>query len=572
MINWLKRTFALSEQGAKDLNRAIWCCTATDMGLFLPIGLTYMILSEWICPYFDVSTKKLSFGEYTAMSVGILLVIYGLEHLQYNATFLKSYQESEKRRIAIAERLRKLPISFFERKDLSDLTTTILTDCADLERAFSRPIPELFAALFSLIPVSIMLFVMDWKMTIALLWPAPVSFFLCAITKKLQDRYSYQYKEQSLNCAAGIQECIENIGDIRACGLEKDYLRDLDGKMMDLEKKTMQSEIVIGVCVTGARMILKLGIATTMLVGGILLGSGKLDFISFLVFLIAASRIYESLSGVIGNMASVFNTLTQVERTREIMETPIQEGVNEVTYHSYDMVFDHVVFSYREGEAVLRDVSFTAKQGEITALVGPSGSGKTTVSKLAARFWDVDSGTVKLGGINISSMDPEAYLKNFSIVFQEVILFNNTIMENIRIGKDGATDDEVIKAANMAQCEEFILKLPEGYQTMIGENGVRLSGGERQRLSIARALLKDAPIVLLDEATASLDPENETKIQQAISVLTKNKTVLMIAHRMRTISNADKIVVLDAGRVVEEGTDAELSALGGMYAKRLKFI
>ena len=509
MTIWLKSVFALSDQGAKDLNKAIWCYTITNLSLLLPMCLLYMLLRQWVLPLLGLSVQSLSIWGYIGLSIVILAIIYGLEYLQLNSSFLASYSESAARRIRIAERLRKLPLSFFGERDLSDLTTTILSDCADMERAFSRHIPELFGAVFSIIPVAIALLVMDWRMGIALLWVIPVAFLLCISTKKLQERYRKQHKEATLDLANRIQECIDNIKDIRANDMSDRYIQVLDGKLDHLEAERVKSEAITGMCVTASQMILKLGIATTVVAGGSLLISGRLDFMTFLIFLVAASRIFEPLSGALGNLAALFNTMLQVERAREITEYPIQTGSETARYSGYDITFDHVAFAYKTGETVLEDVSFTAKQGEVTALVGPSGGGKSTAMKLAARFWDASKGKITLGGVDITTVDPETYLKNFSIVFQDVTLFNNTVMENIRLGRNNATDEEVIAAAKAACCQEFINRLPNGYQTMIGENGSTLSGGERQRLSIARALLKDAPVILLDEATASLDPENE---------------------------------------------------------------
>lgn len=568
MTTWLEKTFALSKQGAKDLHRAIWCCTATNIGLFLPIGLLLLLLRRWLVP--DAGGSP-GLGVYLALCASALLLIYLLEYLQYNVTFLKSFAESSARRITIAEKLRRLPLAFFGQRDLSDLTTTLLSDCADLEKAFSRPIPELFGAVFALIPVAVVLFIADWRMALALLWVAPAAFALCITTKRLQDVHSKKYLEHKLECAAGIQECIENSADIRACGMAARYGSDLDALLDAQEHDTIRGEMATGICVTASQMILKLGIATTVLVGGGLFAAKQLDFFTFLMFLVAAARVYEPLIGAIGNLAAVFNTMTQVERAREITDYPVQKGEGSGDYQGGDIVFSHVGFAYENGETILRDVSFTACKGEVTALVGPSGGGKTTASRLAARFYDASSGTITFGGVDISTVDPEEYLKNFAIVFQDVTLFNSSVMENIRIGKNGATNEEVMAAARAAQCEEFVQRLPQGYATDIGENGSRLSGGERQRVSIARALLKDAPVIILDEATASLDPENETAVQQAINVLTHDKTVLVIAHRMRTVSGADKIVLLSGGTVAETGTPTELLQAGGLYAHQVGF-
>lgn len=468
-------------------------------------------------------------------------------------------------RIRLAERLRKLPLSFFGKRDLADLTTTIMADCAFVEKAFSHFIPELIGALISTVLIGVGLLAANWRMGIAVLWVAPVSFLLAALTRPLVDRMERRQKGKKIAASDGIQECIENIQDIRANNQSADYLEKLDQKIMDVESITVKLELLNGTLVTSAQMILKIGMATTVLVGASLLVSDSISFMIFLMFMLAATRLYQPLSGCLQNLSAVYSTLLVVERMKSIEEQKIQQGREDAAYRGYDIVFDRVGFSYKEGEPVLREVSFTARQGQVTALVGPSGGGKSTSAKLAARFWDIDKGTITIGGCDISKIEPETLLKSFAIVFQDVVLFNNTIMENIRLGRKGASDEEVLAAARAAQCEEFISRLPEGYQTRIGENGSTLSGGERQRLSIARALLKDAPIILMDEATASLDVENETLVQEAISNLVKDKTVLIIAHRMRTVAGADQIVVLKDGCVAEQGTPEKLLENNGIY-------
>lgn len=567
MKTWLKKTFALSKQGAKDLSLSVFINTLFNLSLLLPVAVFLLLLKQWIGTLFGNSATALGIWAYISISVAILVVICLFEHISYNVAWVRSFKESAVRRIGLAEKLRKLPLSYFGQKNLSDLTTTILSDCAELERSFSRIIPELLGSILFLIPVTIALFVLDWRMALALLWTLPIAFLLCMLTKNLQESHSRKHKELTLECADKIQECIDNSKDIRTNNMTKSYLEGLDDTLNRMEKQTVIGEFVIGSCVTASQMILKLGIATVVIAGGIFLQNGTLDFMTLLVFLIAASRIFEPISATLSNLASFFISLLQVERVRDITEYPVQNGEERSDFKGYDITFQNVKFSYDNGENVLNDVSFTAKQGEITALVGSSGGGKSTATKLAARFWDINSGKITLGGVDISTIDPESYLKNFAIVFQDVTLFNNTIMENIRIGKENATDEEVKNVAKLACCEEFIAKLPNGYETVIGENGSTLSGGERQRLSIARALLKDAPIVLLDEATASLDPENEREIQLAIARLVQDKTVIMIAHRMRTVTNADKILVLDGGKISEAGTHDELLAKHGLYEK-----
>ncbi|MDR5587098.1 MULTISPECIES: ABC transporter ATP-binding protein [Clostridium] len=570
MVNYLRYKFALSEQGAKDLIKASIACTLTNISLMFPIGIIYILLKEMIDPILNGGNPSFNLGKYIVLSIVVLILIFVFQYFQYNKTFFASYTESANKRISLAEQLRKLPLSFFGKKDLSDLTTTIMGDCAGLETAFSHYIPELIGAVLSVIIASIGLFVMDWKLSIALLWVIPVAFIIVVIGKAQQDKVNNINKQIKLDYNDNIQECIETIRELKANNKSNSYLKELDKKLKKSESIQIKAELNTAMFVVSAQMLLKIGIATVVLVGGMSLLKGETDLLTFIMFLIAASRIFDPLSSSLINLAAIFSTLLQIKRMQEIEGQKIQTGIDNATYNGYDMCFENVGFSYNDNEQVLNNVSFIAKQGEITALVGPSGGGKSTAAKLAARFWDIDKGTITLGGTDISQVDPEHLLKNYSIVFQDVVLFNNTVMENIRIGKRNATDEEVIKAAKAARCEEFISKMPQGYKTIIGENGCTLSGGERQRLSIARALLKDAPVVLLDEATASLDVENETKIQEAISELVKNKTVLVIAHRMRTVAGADKIVVLSDGHVAEMGSPKELLNNDGIYTNMVR--
>lgn len=565
MSRYLQKKFALSEQGGKNLTKAIFSCALTNIGLIVPMGLL-LIFMEWLfAPIVNLAAPSMGLGGYIGFSAVLLAVLFVFEYIQYNATFISSYAESASMRIRMAERLRKLPLSFFGKRDLADLTTTIMADCAFVETAFSHFIPELIGALLSTILIGIGLLAADWRMALSVLWVAPVSFLLAAGTRPMVDRMERRQKEKKLAASDGIQECIENIQDIKANNQREEYLEGLTGKLLDVERDTIRLELFNGILVTAAQMFLKIGMATTVLAGASLLVSGSIGFMVFLMFMLAATRLYLPLGSCLQNLSAVYSTLLVVERMKVIEEQPIQGGGENAHYQGYDIVFDHVGFSYEGGETVLRDVSFTARQGQVTALVGPSGGGKSTSAKLAARFWDIDRGKITIGGTNVNEVEPETLLKSFSIVFQDVVLFNNTIMENIRLGRKGAGDEEVMAAARAARCEEFILRLPEGYQTRIGENGSTLSGGERQRLSIARALLKDAPIILMDEATASLDVENETLVQEAISNLVKEKTVLIIAHRMRTVAGADKIVVLKDGCVAEQGTPKELMRQNGVY-------
>ena len=511
------------------------------------------------------TAPEISAVVYTVIGIVILAVVFIFHYCQYTATYLGTYDESARRRIGLAEKLRTLPLTFFHQRDLADLTSTIMGDCANFEHAFSHTVPQFFGAVISTGIVCIGLLIFNWQMGLALLWVAPISFAIVILSRKCQEKLSKKHMNARLELAEGIQECLETVQDIKACNQEEDYLRKLDAKMDAAEKAQISSEMTTASLLTTGQMFLRLGLATVIVVGNSLVVNGDTSLFTYILFLIAASRLYDPLSGAMANMAELFSVQLQVDRLKEIEEYPEETGEIEIHTNGYDITFDHVRFSYEKDKPVLRDVSFTAKQGQVTALVGPSGGGKSTVAKLAAKFYPLDGGRILLGGTDIAPLNSTMLMKNFSIVFQDVVLFNNTIMENIRVGKKDATDEEVIAAAKAAQCDEFISKLPDGYQTVIGENGSTLSGGECQRLSIARALLKDAPVILLDEATASLDVDNETEIQNAISKLVKGKTVLIIAHRMRTVEAADNIVVLSDGIVVENGTHEELMKENGLY-------
>lgn len=565
MTAYFQKKFALSEQGARDLVKAVFACTLTDVILMLPIGLLYLVATELVSPLIGGNAPAPSLWFYIVGSVIVLALIFIFEYIQYNKTFLASYAESSNMRIRLAEKLRRLPLSFFGKRDLSDLTTTIMADCAAMETAFSHYIPEFIGAVASVILAGAGLFVMDWRMALALLWVLPVVLLIMVLSRAQQNKVGRQHNKVKLDCADNIQECIETVREIKANNQGSRYLKKLDDLLGKNEKIQIKSELNTAMFVVTSQMLLRVGIATVVLVGSVLLVSGQTDFLTFLVFLIAATRVFDPLSGALVNLAAIYATMLTVERMKEIEEQPVQEGIEQADYQGYDIAFDQVGFAYNSGETVLEDVSFTACQGQVTALVGPSGGGKSTAAKLAARFWDIQKGRITMGGTDISTVEPETLLKNFSIVFQDVVLFNNTVLENIRIGRRNATDEEVLAAARAAQCDAFVMKMPDGYQTKIGENGSVLSGGERQRISIARALLKDAPVILLDEATASLDVENESQIQRAISNLVKNKTVLIIAHRMRIVAGADKVVVLENGRVAQQGTPEALMEQGGLY-------
>ena len=566
MIKTLQRRFALSKQGAVDLIKGCIACVAQDISFMLPVGLLYYFVIDAMNG--AVTGSRIAF--YVAGALVCLCLIFIATWFQYNATYLATYVESGVRRISLAEQLRKIPLSFFGKKDLADLTNSIMGDCATLETAFSHFVPSLAGSLISTTLIGICLFAYDWRMALAAVWVLPIAFAITFFSARIQEYFQSRLVKADVALEEGVQECIESLQDLKANNAEKNYLKGLGKKIDDVEKRHIIAELGVAIFVVSSTLILKFGIATVALVGSALLIRGEIDIPLFLMFLLVASRLYAPLEGALQNLAAVISTKTNINRMNEILDQPVQTGSSRVTNKGYDIVFDHVGFAYNTGETVLKDVSFTARQGEVTALVGPSGGGKTTVSRLAARFWDINKGKITVGGMDISKIEPETLLSLYSIVFQDVTLFNNTIMENIRIGRKDATDEEVIAAARLANCEEFAAKLPNGYNSMIGENGCELSGGERQRISIARAFLKNAPIILLDEATASLDVENETLIQAALSRLIKDKTVLVIAHRMRTVSGADKVVVLSDGSVAEQGTPKELMDTGKIYPHMVK--
>ena len=556
----LQHKYALSEQGAKDMLKGFVTVTISNIILMLPVGMLYMLVKKYM--NHTLEGKGIMFA---AGCILCLLLIGITTYIQYNATFLSTYVESGVRRISLAEKLRKIPLSFFGKKDLSDLTSTIMADCATLETASSHWIPELVGACISTALVALSLFFFDWRMAIAALWVLPVSFLIVACSGNVQRNLGRRQMELKMACADGIQECLETVRDLKANNAQEEYRAALDKKIKAVEKHAVTTELGTALFVSGAQMILKFGIATVALTGSILLAKGEIDVLTFFLFLLLVSRLYDPMQISLQNLAAIISADVQCKRMDEILSHDIQTGTDQLTNKGYDIEFNHVGFAYNDREDVLKDVTFTAKQGEVTALIGPSGGGKTTVSRLASRFWDISKGQIKVGGMDISQIDPEALMSLYSIVFQDVTLFNNSIMENIRIGRQNATDEEVIAAAKLAHCDEFAEKLPNGWNTMIGENGSGLSGGERQRISIARAFLKDAPIILLDEATASLDVDNETLIQESLSRLIQDKTVMIIAHRMRTVAEADKIVVLKDGIVAEQGSPAELEKQHGIY-------
>ena len=561
MIERLEKAFALSEKGARDIVKGFAACAVHNLSLFVPVSILYLLVGDLLNG--TLSGHGIWYAAACITSVVLIMLTY---RWVYKATYFSTYVESGVRRVSIAEKLRKIPLSFFGKKNLADITSTIMSDAATLETGLSHWVPELVGSLISTTIAAISILFFDVRMGLAALWPLPVAILIVVLSRNVQHRLSVRSMKAKMETADGIQECIETMRDLKSCNAEHSYLEDLFRKIDKVEKRSIISEVGTAVFVVSASFILKIGIGTVALVGSILLTAGKIDVLTLFLYLLVVSRIYDPLQGALQNLAAVISLSTNVERMDEILFHPLQEGSNTLTNKGYDIEFRNVHFSYDGKDEILSGVSFTAKQGEVTALVGPSGGGKTTVSRLAARFWDIQYGKITVGGMDIGKTDPESLLSLYSIVFQDVTLFDNTIMENIRIGRKGASDEDVIEAGKMAQCLPFVEKLENGWNTMIGENGCELSGGERQRISIARAFLKDSPIILLDEATASLDAENETEIQKALSGLIRNKTVLVIAHRMRTVENADKVVVLSGGRVAEEGTPSELMAKNGIFS------
>ena len=551
MIHYFENRFALSEKGARSLAGGIVFSALLNIALMLPVIFLFIFLTDYLQPVIDPqNTVMHGIWYYTVIAVAFFAVAYVVALLQYKSTFSNIYTESGNRRISLAEKLRKLPLAFFGERNLSDLTSNIMNDNSMMEELFSHAMPQLFASIITTSLIGVGLFFYQWQLALALFWVVPVALAVVLLSKKRMNRLNTKFHHDKLDIAELIQSGLECVQEIKAYNGETKYLE--------------------GVPINSANAILKLGMATVIIVGAYLLSVGTVDMFTYLIFLMISASIYNPIGEVFNHIAVLALLDVYINRIKEMESMPIQQGTTDYSVDNYDIAFDGVDFSYETGKQVLRNVSFTARQGEVTALVGPSGGGKSTSAKLAARFWDIDKGTITLGGQDISKIDPEALLKNYAVVFQDVLLFNSSVADNIRIGKPDATDEEIRRVAELARCDEFVSRMPEGYDTLIGENGAALSGGERQRISIARALLKDAPIVLLDEATASLDVENETKIQAGISELIRNKTVLIIAHRMRTVANAHKIVMLKDGTVAEQGTPAELLARGGEFARMVE--
>ena len=554
----LQDIFALTDQGMKDFMRGAGFCALANLMLMLPIVVLYFVASDFVRYLGDPAVGLPGMTLYAVGIVAALAVMFVTQMWEYRATYTVVYQESARKRIAIAERLRLLPLSFFGKRDLADLTSVIMKDCSDQERLFSHTMPQIFGMGASTLVFAVMMFAFDWRLAASALWPIPVALVALLLTARVQKSHTAKKNAASLSFVDGLQEYLECHREIRSLNKVSAFQGELDRRIDCFEREKIGAELAMGVAVCSAQSFLCLGIASVIVAGTMLLVAGQVDFLVFFVYLLAVTRVYDPINVILQAIAELMDMSLSLERMRAIENEPIQTGRTSFEPQGYDVVFDDVGFAYADGEDVLNGVSFRAREGQVTALVGASGSGKSTAVKLASRFWDVSSGAVFVGGVDVSSVDPETLLSSFSEVFQDVVLFDDTVRENIRLGKKDATNEEVLAAAKAARCDEFAERLPNGYDTMIGENGSRLSGGERQRISIARALLKNAPIVLLDEATASLDVENETQVQAALSELLQGKTVLVIAHRMRTVDNADKIVVLEGGRVAEQGSPAEL--------------
>ncbi|MBE6509598.1 MAG: ABC transporter ATP-binding protein [Methanobrevibacter sp.] len=564
---FFQKRFGLTQDGSENLIKGIAYTMLLDISFMFPVGLYALLIYMWVEPLTGGEIVEPNLGMFILLILIVLGIIFAFAWKQYHFVFNTTYVESENRRVNLGENLRKLPLSFFENRDLADLTSTIMNDCTDLEHVFSHAVPQLLGSILSLCLVAIGMFVFDWRLAIALLWVVPVAFVILYISKGLIYKGGDLVLKDLLNCGDAMQECIESIRDLKSYNYDDEYYGKISGLTSIIEKSRLKSELMSAAGVVTGKVVLNLGIVSVILLGSYLILNSQVSIFTLLIFLIASATVYSPLENGLMFLAEILMMDNKIARAQEIESLVVEGGLTDYELDGYDVEFRNVNFNYDDLKDVLTDISFTARQGEVTALVGPSGGGKSTVSKLAARFWDPVSGEVCLGGQDLSKLDSEKLLENFSIVFQDVILFNNTILENIRVGRKDATDDEVIHAAKLAECDEFVAKLPDGYDTVIGENGELLSGGQRQRISIARALLKDANVILLDEATSFLDVENESKIQKALSELIKNKTVIIIAHRMRTIANVDKIVVLDDGRIAEQGSPDELIANDGLFKR-----
>ena len=569
MVSYFMKRYAMSEKGAINLKKAILSHTFVNITkLFAPM-IAFMFLFQYIGILKGIESYHFTPIHYIALIVVMMIVMFLIARWDYVRLYTNVYNESANSRIELAERLKKLPLSYFGKRDLADLAETMMNDMNLYETIFSHAVPHIYATAISTSVIALMLIIYNWKLALAALWVIPISLLIIFLSRESQKKIVQKWIDDNRKVFDDLQEKIEQIEQIKSYNLEERMLNDFFKKLNMSTKQKTKGEIVAGILIGIATAILKLGIISVAVIGVNMLMTGEVSVLVYIVFLMLTTSIYLPIEGIISFMSMIVMLDAVVGRIKEIKTMPIQEGKKSMEIKNYDIEFKDVYFGY-DDYSVINGVSFTAKQGEITALIGSSGSGKTTLTKLAARFWDIDRGKILIGGEDISKVDPETLLKNFSIVFQDVTLFNSSIKDNIKIGKKDATDEEIVRAAKIAKCYEFINKMPEGIDTLIGENGQRLSGGERQRISIARAILKDAPIILLDEATASLDVENESLIQEALSELIKEKTVIVIAHRLRTIRNANKIVLLNAGKIEAVGTDDELCKTSEFYKAMLE--
>ncbi len=571
MIKYFQNKYALSIKGAKDLFYAIIWTIVMEFSFMAPVVLGFMFLDQYTQVLFNsLEMPQNNLIYYFLISVALFMVIFGITYFQYQAAYTKTYEESAKSRINLAETLRKLPLAFFGKKDIADLSSTIMEDATQIETLFSHAVPQIYASVITIFVMGIMMFFYNWQLSLAVFWVVPVAALVFYLSRKYQSTVHTELYQSKRVISDKMQEGLDSAQEIKSYNQETAFSKEL-GRLLDqLENDMIRGELVTGAVINLSYVLLKLGLPSVMLYGAYLLSYGTINVFDYLAFMVIAARIYNPIMEVMNNLALLLYLNVRIDRMKEMAQMPKQEGIETFKPQHYHIEFKNVGFSYQDNIETLKNVSFTARQGEVTALVGPSGGGKSTIAKLAARFWDTEKGAITLGENDISQVDPEALLNHYSIVFQDVTLFNASVMENIRLGKKNASDVEVFKAAQLAQCDEFVKQLPQGYETRIGENGEKLSGGERQRISIARAILKDAPIILLDEATASLDAENESKIQSALGELVKNKTVLIIAHRMRTVLGADKIVVIKDGEIVETGKPQVLKEKKGIFASMLK--
>jgi ATP-binding cassette subfamily B protein len=569
MLNtYFQNKYALSEKGAKDLKIAVIWTILLEFSFMVPVVMGFAFLDEKISLLSQFESRSILY--YLVMAALAFVFMFLVANFQYHSCYTKIYEESAKRRINLAETLRKLPLAFFGKKDLADLSSTIMEDATQIETLFSHAVPQLYASIITIGLMAVMLFFYQWQMSIALFWVVPVAGLVFYLSRRYQTSVHSKHYQDKREISDKIQEGLDLAQEIKSYNREQDFIGELNSMLDQLEKAMIKGELLIGAVINLSYILLKLALPSVMIYGIYLLTQGKIEVFTYFVFIIISARIFNPITEVMNNIALLLYLNVRIKRMKEMDQMPRQGGITTFNPKNFDLVFKQVDFSYQSEVKTLSQVNFTARQGEVTALVGPSGGGKSTIAKLAARFWDIDGGKVMLGGVDISKIDPEVLLGHYAIVFQDVTLFNSSIMENIRLGKKDASDSQVIAAARLAQCDEFVEKLAGGYDSLIGENGEKLSGGERQRISIARAILKDAPIILLDEATALLDAENESKIQQALGELVRNKTVLIIAHRMRTVLGADQIIVVKDGKIVETGRPEVLRQEGGIFSTMLE--